>query len=85
MTKLSAIVCTVHLRHRSKQKHTEAQQCIIPPGFSLILVKTLVAVLTLVFCMKVRDSTSLKILLSLFVNSEYNIDGLRSPCYKETG
>ena len=33
MTKISAIVCTVQLRHKSKQKHTEAQQCIIPPGF----------------------------------------------------
>ena len=33
MTKISAIVCTVQLRHKSKQKYTEAQQCIIPPGF----------------------------------------------------
>ena len=33
MTKISTIGCTIHLRHKSKQKHTEAQQCIIPPGF----------------------------------------------------
>ena len=45
MTKISAIVCTVHLRHKSKQKHTEAQQC-YSSWFSLILVKTLEAVLT---------------------------------------
>ena len=33
MTKMSAIVFTVQLRHKSKQKQTEAQQCIIPHGF----------------------------------------------------
>ena len=33
MTKISTRVCIVQLRHKSKQKHTEAQQCIIPPGF----------------------------------------------------
>ena len=50
MTKISTIGCTIHLRHKSKQKHTEAQQCIIPPGFPWFWLKPS-AVLTLVFCM----------------------------------
>ena len=40
MTKISTIVCrVVQLPQKLKQKHTEAQQCIIPPGFSWFWLK----------------------------------------------
>ena len=33
ITVWSAIICTIQLHPKSKQKHIEAQQCIIPPGY----------------------------------------------------
>ena len=53
MTKISAIVCTVHLRHKSKQKKHRATAVYYSCWFSLILVKTLVAVLTHCFSVTV--------------------------------